>query len=78
MEASILNGLQHHLMAPELFKEFADEFFREVNRLRQGESARLDGARSELRTIERRIQRIVDAIADGTATKPLVPTIAEV
>jgi hypothetical protein len=30
----VLNGLRAHLMQPELFKEFCDEFTREVNRLR--------------------------------------------
>ncbi|MGY4281260.1 hypothetical protein ACVWXO_000480 [Bradyrhizobium sp. LM2.7] len=34
MEASVLSGLRTHLMEPELFKEFCQEFTREVNRLR--------------------------------------------
>lgn len=32
LEASVLNGLRTHLMEPNLFKEFCEEFTREVNR----------------------------------------------
>ena len=77
LEASVLNGLRHRLMEPALFKEFAEEFFREVNRLRHAESAQLEAARAELRTIERRNQRIVDAIADGAAPKALVAELGK-
>jgi site-specific DNA recombinase len=34
LEASVLSGLRTHLMEPALFKEFCEEFTREVNRLR--------------------------------------------
>ncbi len=34
LEDLILDGLKSHLMAPELFKEFADAFITELNRLR--------------------------------------------
>jgi hypothetical protein len=47
LEASVLSGLRTHLMEPELFKEFCDEFTREVNRLRMervGPILRLGGA----------------------------------
>ena len=37
LEATILDGLKNRLMDPDLFKEFADEFYREVNRLRIAE-----------------------------------------
>ncbi|MER9209707.1 zinc ribbon domain-containing protein [Mesorhizobium sp. M0771] len=33
LEASVLSGLRTNLMEPELFKEFCEEFTREVNRL---------------------------------------------
>lgn len=38
LEATIFNGLKQHLMEPTLFKEFADEFIRETNRLRGDEN----------------------------------------
>ena len=39
VEATILTALKKELMAPDLFKEFCDEFIREVNRARQGAGA---------------------------------------
>jgi hypothetical protein len=65
LEASVLDGLKSHLMDPDLFKEFAEEFYREVNRLRMAEAAELEGARSELTAVEKKIRRIVQAITDG-------------
>src|SRR5205085_5115658 len=34
LEQTILDGLRHQLMAPDLFKAFCEEFHLEVNRLR--------------------------------------------
>jgi len=65
LEASVLNGLRDHLMDPSLFKEFCDEFTREVNRLRMEAGASLNAARSELPKIERQIRGIIEAIKDG-------------
>ena len=58
-------------MDPDLFKEFADEFHREVNRLRMEESASLDQARTELATIDRKLRKIVDAITEGVSARSL-------
>ena len=71
LEASVLNGLKTHLMDPDLFKEFATEFYREVNRLRSAEAARFDAARAELARIERRLRKIVDAIGEGVDARAL-------
>ena len=71
LEASVLNGLKSHLMEPELFKAFADEFTRELNRLRNEERSRLDQTMSELATVERRTRKIVDAIAEGVPARAL-------
>jgi site-specific DNA recombinase len=49
LEASVLNGLlRRHLMDPGLFREFCEEFTREINRLRMAETAQLESARSEV------------------------------
>ena len=64
-EASVLNGLQHHLMAPALFEEFCAEFTREVNRLRMKGGASLDAQRTELPKIKRQIQAIIEAVKDS-------------
>ena len=71
LEASVLDGLRHHLMDPDLFKEFAEEFHREVNRLRMAEEARCAADRDELARIKRRIRTLVDAIADGAPVRAL-------
>jgi hypothetical protein len=36
-----------------------------LNRLRQAEAAGVDQLRDELRTVERRIGKLVEAVADG-------------
>ncbi len=71
LEASVLNGLKANLMDPDLFKEFADEFYREVNRLRSQELARTEQTKADLHKIERRIKKIVDAIAEGVPARSL-------
>ncbi|MFE0757887.1 recombinase family protein [Inquilinus sp. NPDC058860] len=65
LEASVLNGLRTHLMEPELFREFCEEFTREVNRLRMDRRAELVSQRKELERIERDLDRAVQAILDG-------------
>src|SRR5215468_3413877 len=42
LEAAILDGLRRHLLQPDLFKVFCEEFHREVNRLRIAESTALE------------------------------------
>ena len=65
LEASILNGLRQHLMEPALFKEFCDEFTKEVNRLRIERGADLEGWKRELERTDRELDKIVDAILEG-------------
>ncbi len=60
LEASVLNGLDKHLMEPELFKEFCCEFTREVNKARMEARVSIDAARSELKRIEREHEKILD------------------
>ena len=76
LEAAVLNGLQRHLMDPALFKVFADELVREVNRLRMADLSRARQAQSELAKVERRLRRIVDAIADGAPARTLADELA--
>jgi len=52
-------------MAPDLVAEFIDEFHREVNRQRQGAEIDRSAAQSELATVTRKLDGLVDAIADG-------------
>ena len=65
LEASVLDGLRTHLMEPELFKAFCDEFTREVNRLRMARDADIINRRKELDRIERDLDKAIQAILDG-------------
>jgi site-specific DNA recombinase len=65
LEATILDGLKRHLMDPELFKLFCEEFTKALNRLRGDRAAEHTRKEAELRTITSRLRRIVDAIAEG-------------
>lgn len=68
-EASILNGLDKHLMEPELFKEFCDEFTREVNKAQMEARASLDTAASEVKRIDRELDTLLDLILNGGQAK---------
>src|SRR5215472_17258956 len=54
LEDAVLAGLKSRLMAPELFKELCEEYYREVNRLRGEENATLETQKVELARIHRR------------------------
>jgi hypothetical protein len=58
-------------MDPELFREFCAEYMREVNRVRGDENAHKAGLEAELSRIERRLRRIVEAIAEGVPARTL-------
>jgi hypothetical protein len=53
---------------PEPFKVFAEEFVKESNRLRGLEQGRADLLRQDLARVERRLNKLVDAIADGLSS----------
>jgi site-specific DNA recombinase len=65
VEGLILEAVKDQLMAPNLVAEFIDEFHREVNRQRQGAELVRYVAQSELATVTRKLDGLVDAIADG-------------
>jgi site-specific DNA recombinase len=52
-------------MDPALFREFCQEFTREMNRLRLDGRASMDTANAQLGRIDKQIRSKVDAIADG-------------
>jgi site-specific DNA recombinase len=71
IENIVLDGLKQRLMDPELFRAFVEEFAREFNRLRAAEGNEVERSKSELAAIERRLRKIVDAIADGVPARTL-------
>lgn len=72
LEKSILTGLNTHLMAPDLFKEFCQEFTREVNRRRIERSSDLESWRTESERIERELQKLLTAIKTGGPIEAIV------
>lgn len=62
LEARVLNALRHNLMQPELFKEFCEEFTREMNRLRMEGRASIDAAEAEIRKIDRELETLLNLI----------------
>src|SRR5215472_14042210 len=67
LEDAVLAGLKSRLMAPELFKELCEEYYREVNRLRGEENATLETQRAELARIQRRTRKLVELITEDDA-----------
>ena len=65
LEARVLHALRGYLMDPALFKEFCDEFTRQMNRRRMEARASLDVARAEVKRIDRELERLVQHIAEG-------------
>ncbi len=71
LEATVINGLKSRLMDPALFEVFAREFIAELNRIRAAGQARRRNLEDEQATIERRLRKLVDAIADGVSARAL-------
>ena len=72
LEERVLNALRFHLMDPALFKEFCDEFTREMNRLRMEGQASIDSARSEIKRIDRDLDKLMKLVlASGDHDTPI-------
>jgi site-specific DNA recombinase len=67
LEARVLNALRHHLMDPTLFKEFCDEFTREMNHLRMEGQASIDTAEADIKRIDRELDTLLNLILKGGA-----------
>ena len=76
LEATILNGLKHHMVKPELYKEFLIEFQKEWNTSIAINESQHKDQRREKASAEDRIKNLVEAIATGQGTKSLTSEIA--
>ena len=65
LEATVLEGLQSHLMDPALCDEFCKEYTRHMNRLRGEGNAQHKMDKAALVKIERELDRLVKALMDG-------------
>ena len=66
LEETVLGALRARLMDPDLFRAFVAAFTAEWNRLQAETSAGTQGKRQELGRVTQQIERLVDAIAEGT------------
>ena len=66
LEATVLAGLRERLMDPDLFKVFAAAFAAEWNRLQGAAAAELTARADELKRVKQQLERLVDAIVNGT------------
>ena len=71
LEDLILDALKRHLMAPDLVKTFIAEFHDEMNRLSREHEHGLALKRRSLDEISRKLEGLLDAIADGLRTPGL-------
>jgi site-specific DNA recombinase len=67
LEERVLNALRHHLMDPGLFKEFCNEFTRELNRIRMQSRASIDAAHTEIKKIDHELDTLLNLILKGGA-----------
>ncbi|HVS08810.1 MAG TPA: recombinase family protein [Planctomycetota bacterium] len=65
LEATVLDGLREHLMHPDLVAEYVAEYQREWNRLRAETLGARAGVETELKTVEKQIRNIVEAVKAG-------------
>jgi site-specific DNA recombinase len=70
LEDTVLSALRERLMAPTLFRDFAESFVEEWNRLQAEASGEQEARTAELVRVTRQIGRLVDAIADGMPAEP--------
>jgi DNA invertase Pin-like site-specific DNA recombinase len=77
IEAIVLDGLKHHLMAPSLFKEFAAAFIAERNTIIAQQNSHFSSAKEELAKVKSRLKILVNAVADGGPARSLGVQIAE-
>ena len=65
LERLIVDALKTNLMHPELVAEFVREFHAEINRQRHDAELSLGSKRRELEEIGRKLDGLIEAIADG-------------
>lgn len=77
IESLILDALKSRLMRPDLVKEFVAEFHREINRLNRDHEHNRGSKVKELKTVSRKLNGLIEAIADGLRTPGLKGRLME-
>ncbi|TPE43122.1 recombinase zinc beta ribbon domain-containing protein [Amaricoccus solimangrovi] len=76
VEERVLGALATRLMDPDLFAVFCAEFTAETNRLRGAARERIEERKRELAKVNRDLERLVQAIVDGTPARTIHARIA--
>jgi len=77
LEALIVSGLCQRLMAPELVEEFVQAFQKECNQQRRDEDQLHDARKRELEEVVRKLNGLIDAIAEGLRAPGLQQRLTE-
>ena len=77
LEATVLDGLRHHLMDPDLFEVFCTEFTQELNRLRMTEGVDRKVKEQELEKVRNNIKRLIEAIKSGVPALSIKDELTE-
>ena len=77
LEGMIHEGIRQRLMAPELVEEFVRAFHKEVNSRRREQDLLVDATKRELTDITRKLNGLMDAIAEGLRTTGLQKRLEE-
>lgn len=72
LQATILDGLRHHLIKPEYFKSFCEEFMQELQRRHHEQSHKLSSQKLELKQNEQDLSRLLDALKGGASADIIV------
>ena len=76
IEARVLEGLKHRLMAPELVREFIAAFQQEVNRSAAQQQEERAALQLRRHSVDRKIAALVSAIEDGRYSQALADRLA--
>ncbi len=76
LESYVLDALQQQLMAPEIVEEFVREFHAELNRARSERGEERAAAARKLDQIDRQIDALVSAIAEGIKSTSVAAKLA--
>lgn len=71
LEGVILTTLKHHLMTPDLVKQFTKAFHEEINRQGKSKLDSLGRKKRELTEVKRKLDGLIDAIAGGLRSEGL-------
>ncbi len=71
LEQSVLSAMQDNLMHEDLTREFVQEYTKHMNELHSSHNAAIHSYRRELESNKRKLDKMVDAIADGADLAPI-------